>query len=363
MVAILQLLFAAFSFILIWSIEDTLLAELSQLLILQVTLPQIFGLYGTQLLRKINISYSNVFALSLVMGTLAGALASFITQNISIFSIIFASVVAFSISYKLRSDEKLIKGTLLESLPRLIVISLSYWGNSNEVYSFFNIIFVAILLILILRLGTYIRFIFSFDLRRQLNFSSSNGLKVIEGIFFPIFVPQEMLALIIRGQTLLRPAELVITGILRQFEISIIEDQKYQRNVSRIACTVFALSGIPISIMYNYGLNIFSVQITAILFIQVWILHILKIIEYSLGFPGVRIRNEMYNRSLEIFLKATLSSVMIIGVALCVYRLCFNLDYGFSKLLELVPFVIFGSITVVYKVGLWLSYNKYYEKI
>jgi hypothetical protein len=361
LVAILQALFSAYSFIIIWSIEDTLLAELSKLLILQASLPQIFGLYGTQLLRQTNITYRNVLALSLALGAFAGALASLITQSFSVFSIIFLSVVTLSISFKLRSDEKLISGALIESFPRLVVLSLIYFFNGDVFYNVFHIIFIAIFLIVMVNYKAYIQLILSFDLRRQLNFSSSNGLKVVEGVLFPIFVPQELLAMIIRCQTLLRPAELLITGMLRQFEITIIDKYSYQLNVSRIASLVFVLSGILLSIIYSYGINIFNVQITTLFFIQVSILHVLKIAEYSLGFPGIRIRRDLYIRSLEIFLKATLKTVAFIGVALYVYSLCSDLSFGNAQLLDLLPFVIFGSITVVYKIHLWLSYGKFNE--
>ena len=363
MVAIFQTLFAAYSFIVIWSIEDKLLANLSTLLLLQVSLPQIFGLYGTQLLRQTNITYRNVFALSLMLGAFAGTLAAFITQSVLTFSVIFVSVVTFSISFKLRSDEKLITGAFIESFPRLIILSFSYWNNDDWIYYFFNTIFVCIFFILMVNYKSFIQFFISFDWRRQLNFSVSNGLKVVEGILFPIFVPQEMLAMIIRAQTLLRPAELIITGMLRQFEITIIDKYLYQRNVSRIASIVFVLSGILLSIIYSYNINIFNVEITTLFFIQVWILHVAKIVEYSLGFPGIRIRGELYSRSLEIFLKATLASVAISAVSLFVYSIFMGKIYGKMSLLELAPFVIFGSTTVVYKGLLWLSYGKYNEKI
>ena len=363
MVAILQTLLAAYSFIIIWSIEDTLLAELSTLLILQVSLPQIFGLYGTQLLRQINITYRNVLALSLILGVFAGTLASLIIQSFSTFTIIFISVVTFSISFKLRSDEKLVTGALIESFPRIVILSLAYWNNGDGIYYFFHMIFVSIFLIVTVNYKSFMQFLVSFDLRRQLNFSLSNGLKVVEGIFFPIFVPQELLAMIIRGQTLLRPAELIITGILRQFEISIIDKHVYQRNVSRMASIVFFLSGTLLSIIYSYDINIFNVKITTLFFIQVWILHFFKIVEYSLGFPGIRIRGELYSRSLEIFLKATLTSVAISGISLYIYSLLLSQNYDNIKPLEVSAFIIFGSTTIVYKGLLWLSYGKYNEKI
>ena len=86
--------------------EDTLLAELSTLLILQVSLPQIFGLYGTQLLRQINITYGNVLALSLILGAFAGALACLITQSLSTFSIILYQLLVFRLvsSYALKKS-------------------------------------------------------------------------------------------------------------------------------------------------------------------------------------------------------------------------------------------------------------------
>ena len=206
------------------------------------------------------------------------------------------------------------------------------------------------------------QFYVSFDLRRQLNFSISNGLKVVEGIFFPIFVPQEMLAMIIRGQTLLRPAELIITGILRQFEITIIDRYIYQRNVSRVASIVFFLSGMLLSIIYSYSINIINVKITTLFLIQVLTLHVLKMVEYSLGFPGIRIRSELYSWSLEIFLKATLTSLAISVISLYIYSLLLSQNYD-HMLIEISAFVIFGSTTIVYKGLLWLSYGKYNEKI
>lgn len=342
--------------------EDTLLAELSTLLILQVSLPQIFGLYGTQLLRQINITYGNVLALSLILGAFAGALACLITQSLSTFSIIFISVISFSLSFKLRSEEKLVTGALIESFPRLIILSLSYWNNGDGIYYFFHMILVSITMIVIVNYKAFMQFYVSFDLRRQLNFSISNGLKVVEGIFFPIFVPQEMLAMIIRGQTLLRPAELIITGILRQFEITIIDRYIYQRNVSRVASIVFFLSGMLLSIIYSYSINIINVKITTLFLIQVLTLHVLKMVEYSLGFPGIRIRSELYSWSLEIFLKATLTSLAISVISLYIYSLLLSQNYD-HMLIEISAFVIFGSTTIVYKGLLWLSYGKYNEKI